>query len=1030
MTFRHVLSGVGVAAIIGATLVTTTAPAVAATPSPDALPISYPISSLVAAPSSYPSQTTLAVPADNSDDASIARGAVPYDEIAPRLNALMEQSDRISAQVVGQSVLGRDIHLVTITAPETPEQTAQQAAWRDEIKHDAAGAAADAELMAGYKVPIWFNANIHGNEWEGTDGVLPYIEHLATAPAEEVADVLDGYRLYFTVTNNPDGRALGQRANGDGFDANRDMITGVTPEARIIRDLSGVIQPTFYVDLHGYTNVLQIEPCGPPHGENYEYDLFLPHAYEAALAIEDAVVEANIPGNTYLAENGGATTTNTGKVKIPYRDIRSGWDDWPPIFTPQFIAYQGAITNTVELPLGRTNNAAQNQANTLVNVEVAELVIETSVDYVVDNAEALLENQIEIFRRGDAGEELRTIEVGADPATVPGPDQWAEIWDETDVYRAEFPRGYVVPMGDVQRSTTDAARLVDQLIANGVEVSRATAAFTIDGVEYPAGSYVVDMHQPLRGMANVLLDEGTDISERVPDMYDISAWSLALLWGADVIDFGTTTDADLPMPVEAVEESAPTGAVPAEGDFLELATPGAAEYQAINALLDAGVPVSQFEDGSVIVAGSSRDAAQVVADAYGVVFTASDGLRLRQEPSVGLDDLTVAYSGTQDDRVTLQRLGFTDIVPVTAATITSGAVDLSTTDVLWVGGNLAFTGANAAGAAKVQEFVAAGKGVAGKGTAIAAFANTFGLTSVTATSGTSGSNGIVHVTDTESGLLSTYAQDTAFVYPAVWYGGLGENAEVEQTYAAADTFVSGHWAASDGRSTTDAAGQASIVTATADSGSRLAMLGTSVNFRTHPVGSYPSIARSLYWVADAGEAVVGPVIEEDLTDETRGGVSLPDSVEAGTTARVTLEGDHEGAAFRSVLFSTPVQLGTKTVEGGGFEVTIPADTEPGTHRLALVTESGALFGWDDFTVTAVVEPEVPGGTETPVDPGSGAPGDGSGGDSGTASAGSVGDLADTGMSIALPIGIGAGALLLGAAVLLIARRRRGGSVPE
>ena len=51
------------------------------------------------------------------------------------------------------------------------------------------------------------------------------------------------------------------------------------------------------------------------------------------------------------------------------------------------------------------------------------------------------------------------------------------------------------------------------------------------GVEYAAGSYVVDMHQPLRGMANVLLADGSDISNRVPDMYDISAWSLALLWG-------------------------------------------------------------------------------------------------------------------------------------------------------------------------------------------------------------------------------------------------------------------------------------------------------------------------------------------------------------------------------------------------------------------------------------------------------------------------------------------------------------------
>ncbi|WP_308797989.1 M14 family zinc carboxypeptidase [Agromyces silvae] len=1012
MTFRHVLSGAGAAAIVAATLVAGTIPAHAAEPTPDALPITYPISDLVAPPTSYPTQPTLPVVADDPTDASINRGAVPYDEIAPKLNALMSQSDRISAQIVGESVQGRDIHLVTITAPESPEQTAQQAAWRAKVKHDPAAAAADAELMAGYKVPIWFNGNIHGNEWEGTDGILNYIEELVTAPDEEVAELLDGYRMYFTITNNPDGRALGQRANADGFDANRDMITGVTPEARIIRDLSGIIQPTFYVDIHGYTSVLQIEPCGPPHGENYEYDLFLPHAYEAALEIEQAVVAANIPGNTYLGADGRPTTENTGKIKIPFRDIRSGWDDWPPIFTPQFVAYQGAITNTVELPLGRVNPATnpQNQANTAVNIEVADVVIKSSVDYVVGNADALLENQIEIFRRGVAGEELRTIPADADPTTIPGPDQWAEIWDETDVYRAEFPRGYVIPMGDAQRSETDAARLVDQLIANGVEVDRATAAFAVDGVEYPAGSYVVDMHQPLRGMANVLLADGSDISERVPDMYDISAWSLALLWGADVVGFGSTTDASLPVPVEAIESAGIVGQVPEGAKYLELATAGAAEYQAVNALLKAGVPVSAFEDGSVIVRGDQRAAAVTVADAYDVTFTASDGMRLRTEPSRGLDHLTVAYSGNQDDRVTLQRLGFTDLRHVTAATIASGAADLATADVLWVGANLAFTGGNAGGAAVMQSYLDAGKGVAGKGTAIASFANTFGLTTVTATTGTSGSNGIVRVGNAEGGLLSTYPQDMAFVYPAVWYTGLGENAQVEQSYAGEDTFVAGHWAAAAGQSTADAAGQASVVTATGATGSRLAMLGTSVNFRTHPVGSYPDIARSLFWASGDGTAVVPPVVAEDLIDETRGSVTVPDTAEAGETIPVGVGEGLDGAVFETVLFSAPVSLGTATVVDGGYEVTIPADTAAGVHRVAVIGLDGVLLGWDDLTVTVTV----------PVDPG---PGEQPGG-SGSTPAGSSSDLANTGFDPVLPLGIAAAALLLGASVFLIARRRR------
>ncbi|MCD2441581.1 peptidase M14 [Agromyces sp. SYSU K20354] len=860
MSFQRLLAGASVAAVTAATLVVGAAPATALERLA-ASPIATPISSLVAPPTSYPSQPLLPTVPDDPTDASIARGVMPYDEIAPFLNTLMAQSDRISAQVVGQSTLGRDIHLVTLTAKETKAQTAKQAAWRELIKSDPAAAAKNKPLQNQYKVPVWFNSNIHGNEWEGTDAVLNYIEHLATAPWPEVRDVLQDYRLYFTVTNNPDGRALGQRATAAGFDANRDMITGATNEARIIRDLSSVIQPTFYVDLHGYTSVLQVEPCGPPHGENYEYDLFLPHAYAAALEIEQAVVGANIPGNTYLAPDGSATLENTGKIKIPYRDVRAGWDDWPPIFTPQYLAYQGAVTNTVELPLGRTNNQATNQANAKVNIEVAGVVIETSVDYVAENADALLANQIEIFRRGTAGEPLVTIPADVDPASVPEPNQWAEIWDETDVYTAELPRAYVIPVDETQRSVTDAATLVDQLIANGVEVSRAKTAFTADGVEYAEGSYVVDMHQPLRGMANVLLADGSDISDRVPDMYDISAWSLALLWGADVEEVGSTTDPALDVDLVPVAEAAPTGSVPAAGSYLELATSGVAEYQAVNALLDAGVAVSAFEDGSVIVGDDSTSyaAAAAAADEFGVAFTASDGSRLATEESTGLDELRVAYSGSQDERVTLGKLGFDDIVQVTTANLTSGQVQLDDVDVLWVGANLAFNASQAAGRTEVADYLATGKGVAGKGTAIAAFSNAFGLVTSTATQGTSGSNGIVSVTDADGGLLSTYPQDTAFVYPAVWYSGLGSNAVVEQTYATDDPFISGHWASTQpGRTIADAAGHASVVSAESAAGSKVLMFGTSLNFRTHPVGGFSQLARGLFWAGTEGAEVPAP----------------------------------------------------------------------------------------------------------------------------------------------------------------------------
>lgn len=862
---RRTLAGVTTSAVVFTTVLVA-APAANAAVEPPALDIVRPFSPYIEMPTSYPSQEALTVYPDNPDDASIARGVMPYDEIAPFVNDLMEQSDRVSAQVVGMSSLGREIYMVTVTAPETAAEVQQQAVWRDKVKYQPEAAAEDAALQAGYKVPIWFNGNIHGNEWEGTDASLNYIADLALSDAPDVLEIIENNRLYFTVTNNPDGRALGQRATGNGYDANRDMVTGATSEAAIIRDLSSIIQPTYFIDLHGYTNVLQVEPCGPPHGENYEYDLFLPHAYATALEIEKNVTEADIPGNTYLSETGGVTSTNTGKIRIPYRDIRAGWDDWPPIFTPQYVAYQGAITNTVELPLGRTSNTTVSAERSAINIEVAEIVIDTVVDYIEEHSDALLDNQIEIFRRGLAGDPSVVIpaDIAVEDLPADMPTEWVEIWDETDVYNADYPRAYVIPMDDTQRSTSDAETLVQQLLVHDIQVSKTNAPFKYEGTWYPAGSYYVDMHQPLRGLANVLLDEGSDISERVPDMYDISAWSLALLWGADVLPIGTSGGAEPTKAIKPVTELALSGSLPKNPKkwetYLAFEPRGVADYQAINELLGEGIALSQIEDGTVLLKADAagKAAASEVAAIYGVDFTASDGAVLASEESTALSPVSVAYVSSTDDRDMLTKLGFTDIVPVTTTTLSNGTVDLSTVDLLFVGGNLNFSTSTAVGRQQVEDFIAAGKPVVGRGSAGGNFVNTFGITTVSTTTGTGGSNGISLVDTPADGVLGDYPQDTVFGYPFGWFTGLGDNATVEQTYAAADPFVSGHWAATTGRAQADSAGMPSAFSAIGATGTKAFVFGNSPSFRTHPVGAFSDIARAIFWAAPEGTPVEVP----------------------------------------------------------------------------------------------------------------------------------------------------------------------------
>ena len=81
----------------------------------------------------YPRQTRLPEPAVEAGDAALRPGLTAYHDVTRRLNAVMSLSDRVSAEVIGTSAGGRDIVLVTLTAPETPAQARAQASMRERI---------------------------------------------------------------------------------------------------------------------------------------------------------------------------------------------------------------------------------------------------------------------------------------------------------------------------------------------------------------------------------------------------------------------------------------------------------------------------------------------------------------------------------------------------------------------------------------------------------------------------------------------------------------------------------------------------------------------------------------------------------------------------------------------------------------------------------------------------------------------------------------------------------------------------------
>ena len=775
----------------------------------------------------YPRQTELPPHPEDPDDHSVKLGLAPYHDIAPTLNGLQDASDRVSAEIVGTSVEGRDLYLVTVTEPETRGQARQQQRMRELIADDPARAARDRTLAERYKTPVFVNANIHGNEWEGTDASLRTIEELATAEDEETAELLAGARLYFVVTANPDGRVAGQRANAAGFDLNRDFVTVSQPETVAVRQVMQDTQPLVMLDQHGYVNGTLIEPATPPHGQNYEYDLYIKHTYANALNMEEAIGELG-----YTPEDDGVEAP-----QIPFRDWEDGWDDWPPIFTPMYAPYQGAVASaTIEFPM-RVNNVDYDRLDeeelrrrSAINTDISAATIGATLSYVQDNRDELVGDQIEVFRRGAAGEEQ----------VVP-PQGWVPGFGPEDVWTTDFPRAYVIPAGEEQRSATAAARLVDFLVANDVRVERAGRAFTVEGVEYPAGSYVVDMHQPKRGMANVLLEDGRDISDDIGAMYDISGWSHGLLWGADV----EAVQEEVGASTEPVTVAAPTGSVAEAGEGgWELRLDDGAEVAALNDLLASGTDVVWNGQGSVVVPAGA-DAAGI-ADRYGVTFRAAETGSPGDAVVSGTP--TVAIAGAADELFTLDEMGF-DLRPVSTSVLNAG-FDWSGVDVLYVASGLVYADLDAQARADLDAFLADG-GVVARGTTGARFNEQAGLLDATRQSARSDANGVVRVSGGDGVLAGTGGH--AFVYGPGWFTDLGEGVAVEQTYAQEAPLVAGHWRPDEdgtgGQS--DAAGQPSVVSGVAERGTPVVLFGTEPLFRNHPKGMFGQVAQAVYWGASA-----------------------------------------------------------------------------------------------------------------------------------------------------------------------------------
>ena len=193
--------------------------------------------------SSYPPRDLrTALPKTRAERSGFLETSTHADVMA-FLDTLKTTSKAIHVASLGRSTQGKDIPLVILSRP-------------------LVRTAAEAKRLG--RPIVFLQGSIHGGEVEGKEALLALLRDLAR---DKYANVVDSLVIVAVPIYNPDGNdamgpqeqnrseqngpaQVGQRANGQGLDLNRDYVKAEAPETRATLDFLRTWEPDVFVDLH------------------------------------------------------------------------------------------------------------------------------------------------------------------------------------------------------------------------------------------------------------------------------------------------------------------------------------------------------------------------------------------------------------------------------------------------------------------------------------------------------------------------------------------------------------------------------------------------------------------------------------------------------------------------------------------------------------------------------------------------------------------------------------------------------------
>jgi hypothetical protein len=458
--------------------------------------------------------------------------------------------DRIAVQPYATTWEGRDLVYAVVTSAENMARIDDVKAGMQRLRDPRVTSRSEAEqLIASQPAVTWLSYGVHGNEISSTDASMLTAYHLLASRGDSrVADIMRDTVVIIDPMQNPDGRDRfiqhfrmsrgivpdsdrisaehdepwpGGRTNHYLFDMNRDWFIMTQPETKGRIRIALEWFPVAFVDLHEM-------------GGDSTY-FFAPEAH---------------PFNPYLVPYQIDTLELFGRTNAGWFDrfgidyfTREVYDAFYPGYGSSWPAYFGAIGMTYEQASARGLVFRQYDGNELTYADTVRNHFVTSL--------------------GTA----ETVQANREKMLTDFYDYHASAVEEG---RSDDIRAYVVP---TQADQSGADKLAGLLVAQGVEVGRATESFSACGTDYEPGAYIISTAQPAKRLVRVLMDLDVPMdSEFVAEqearrarnvrdqIYDVTGWSLPLMMNIRADTCGRAVNAAyVPAGPELVQPGTVTG---------------------------------------------------------------------------------------------------------------------------------------------------------------------------------------------------------------------------------------------------------------------------------------------------------------------------------------------------------------------------------------------------------------------------------------------------------------------------------------